>query len=228
MNFVSFLSLGYILLLFDDDDWDLYFHSILSSSNHDIGVSSRSSMAWARTRLVWPRAMDVTAVVTAVQLHFLHSAKPAISTKLHIFQFPLSAFIHAVQYPVSALSHYLVSTLSHHPASALSCHLVSTFHVPCSCFDPRFHFDCFLLYSILPQTQPHFHLFSFLPFLQLLLFKADSSELPKTLDESRAPFPYSLPYFLFAWFQTCTLYKALGTLYLSALIIIIVALPSSS
>jgi len=130
------------------------------------------------SQLLWP----------LYQLHFLHSAKPAILTKLHIFQFPLSAFIHAVWYLVSALSCYPVSTLSHHP--------VSTFHVPCSCFDLRFRFDCFLLCSILSQTQPHFHLFSFLPSLQLLLFKADSSELPKTLDEFRPLFPYSLPHFL--------------------------------
>jgi len=93
----------------------------------------------------------------------------------------------------------------------------SVFRVPCSafhvlCFDPGFRFDRFRLHSILPQTQPHFHLFSFWSSLRLLLLEADSSELPMTLDESRSLFPHSLPHFLVRSIPDCTLYKALGTL----------------
>ena len=50
------------------------------------------------------------------QLHFLHSAKPAILTKSHMFQFPLSAFIHAIQYPVSAF--HILRSAFHIPHSA--------------------------------------------------------------------------------------------------------------
>ena len=51
--------------------------------------------------------------------------------------------------------------------------------------------------SIQPQSQPHFHLFTFLSSLRLLLLEADSSMLLETLDEPRSLFPLSPPFFRF-------------------------------
>ena len=49
------------LLLFDANERYLDFHSVLPSSDSDVGTPSRSSMARARTRLVRPNATDVMA-----------------------------------------------------------------------------------------------------------------------------------------------------------------------
>ena len=84
-------------------------------------------------------------------------------------------------------------------------YLHSAIHVPLSAF--RFPLSAFrfphsalpsrIPLSIQPQSQPHFHLFTFLSSLQLLLLEADSSVLPETLDEPRPFFPPSPPFFRF-------------------------------
>jgi len=81
----------------------LYLHSVLLSSDWDVGVHSRSSVAQARTRLVQPRAMDIMAVCavivspialnlpsTLLCLGFVGLHHPQISTTLVVHQSPPS------------------------------------------------------------------------------------------------------------------------------------------
>jgi len=81
--------------------------------------------------------------------------------------------------------------------SAFFCYLLSAFITRSVFRTPDSARSSFSPLSIWPQTQPHSHLCSFLPSLRLLLLEADSSVLPKILDESGLLFPLSFPHFLF-------------------------------
>jgi len=114
----------------------------------------------------------------------------------------------------------LQDRFSHFPLFTFR-YLRSAFRYPCSAFHfplSAFRFLHFTLpsripLSIQPQSQPHFHLFTFLSSLRLLLLEADSSVLPETLDEPRSLFPLSPPFFRFVLLRTRILYKELGTRY---------------